>query len=132
MERVPRAFGGRDAGHLAGLVDRRVRAGTDVERSSAGNCVAQTGEFEAAILRGAHSSRTDVAVGCVSDCSRRFSIGRVSDGKQRACQRTQALATNVSGDARRAILDASYSWKLTAWAGMALTLAGSVGGIFLA
>src|SRR5262249_20646725 len=45
---------------------------------------------------------------------------------------SQALATNVSGDARRAILDASYSWKLTAWAGMALTLAGSLGGIFLA
>jgi len=45
---------------------------------------------------------------------------------------SQALATNVSGDARRAILDASSSWKLTAWAGMALTLAGSVGGIFLA
>jgi PAS domain S-box-containing protein len=45
---------------------------------------------------------------------------------------SQALATDVSGDARRAILDASYSWKLTAWAGMALTLAGSLGGIFLA
>jgi len=45
---------------------------------------------------------------------------------------SQALATNVSGDARQAILDASYSWKLTAWAGMALTLAGSLGGIFLA
>ncbi|MEO8594461.1 MAG: PAS domain S-box protein [Candidatus Solibacter sp.] len=44
----------------------------------------------------------------------------------------QALATDVSADARRAILDASYSWKLTALAGMALTLAGSVGGIFLA
>src|ERR1700730_13373044 len=35
---------------------------------------------------------------------------------------SQALATDVSGDAQRAILDASYSWKLTAWAGMALTL----------
>lgn len=45
---------------------------------------------------------------------------------------SQALATDVSGDARRAILDASYSWKLTAWAGMALTLAGAIGGIFLA
>jgi PAS domain S-box-containing protein len=45
---------------------------------------------------------------------------------------SQALSTDVSGAARRAILDASYSWKLTAWAGMALTLAGSVGGIFLA
>jgi len=45
---------------------------------------------------------------------------------------SQALATDVSGAARRAILDASYSWKLTAWAGMALTLAGSLGGIFLA
>ena len=45
---------------------------------------------------------------------------------------SQALATNVSADARRAIVDASYSWKLTAWAGMALTLAGSLGGIFLA
>ncbi|MEO8367634.1 MAG: PAS domain S-box protein [Candidatus Solibacter sp.] len=45
---------------------------------------------------------------------------------------SQALARDVSGAARLAILDASYSWKLTAWAGMALTLAGSVGGIFLA
>jgi PAS domain S-box-containing protein len=44
----------------------------------------------------------------------------------------QALATDVSATARRAILDASYSWKLTAWAGMALTLAGSLGGMFLA
>jgi PAS domain S-box-containing protein len=45
---------------------------------------------------------------------------------------SQALVTGVSGDARNAILDASYNWKLTAWAGMALTLAGSLGGIFLA
>jgi PAS domain S-box-containing protein len=45
---------------------------------------------------------------------------------------SQALVTGVSGDARSAILDASYNWKLTAWAGMALTLAGSLGGIFLA
>jgi PAS domain S-box-containing protein len=44
----------------------------------------------------------------------------------------QALSTGVSLAARNAILDAAYSWKLTMWAGMALTLAGSVGGIFLA
>ncbi len=34
---------------------------------------------------------------------------------------SQALATVVSSKARRAILDASYSWKLTVWAGMVLT-----------
>jgi len=45
---------------------------------------------------------------------------------------SQALATDVTGDARRAILDATSSWKLTAWAGMALTFAGCLGGIFLA
>src|SRR5262245_24039399 len=44
----------------------------------------------------------------------------------------QAFSTGVSDSARNAILDAAYSWKLTMWAGMALTLAGSVGGIFLA
>ena len=44
----------------------------------------------------------------------------------------QALSTGVSTTAKNAILDAAYSWKLTMWAGMALTLAGSVGGIFLA
>src|SRR5262249_9453318 len=44
----------------------------------------------------------------------------------------QALATGVPDQARRAILAASYNWQLTVWTGMALTLAGSLGGIFLA
>jgi PAS domain S-box-containing protein len=45
---------------------------------------------------------------------------------------SQVLETSVGAATRSAIVDAAYSWKLTAWTGMALTLAGSLGGIFLA
>ena len=56
----------------------------------------------------------------------------VASSELASARLSQALLTGVSGAARNAILDASYNWKLTAWAGMALTLAGSLGGIFLA
>jgi len=56
----------------------------------------------------------------------------VASSELASARLSQALLTGVSGTARNAILDASYNWKLTAWAGMALTLAGSLGGIFLA
>jgi PAS domain S-box-containing protein len=45
---------------------------------------------------------------------------------------SQALANGVSDNARQAVLDATYSWKLTVWTGIMLTLAGSLGGILIA
>jgi PAS domain S-box-containing protein len=45
---------------------------------------------------------------------------------------SQALGTGVSQAMRKAIEDATHGWKLTVWSGMALTLAGSCGGILLA
>jgi PAS domain-containing protein len=44
----------------------------------------------------------------------------------------EALGPHVSAATRNAIINATYSWKLTVWTGMVLTLAGSLGGIFLA
>ena len=45
---------------------------------------------------------------------------------------SEALGPIISDATRNAILNATYSWKLTVWTGMVLTLAGSLGGIFLA
>jgi PAS domain S-box-containing protein len=45
---------------------------------------------------------------------------------------SQALQTGLSEASRNAVVEATYSWKLTVWAGIVLALAGSWGGIFLA
>jgi PAS domain-containing protein len=45
---------------------------------------------------------------------------------------SQALRSGVSEATRKAVEDATKGWKLTVWSGMALTLAGSFGGILLA
>src|SRR5207237_6443616 len=56
----------------------------------------------------------------------------VASSELASARLSQVLETVVAADTRLAIVDAAYSWKLTAWTGMALTLAGSLGGIFLA
>src|SRR3954447_7964096 len=56
----------------------------------------------------------------------------VASSELASARLSQVLETSVAAATRSAIVDAAYSWKLTAWTGMALTLAGSLGGIFLA
>ena len=91
-----------DAGDLAGLVDRRPGPGTAVECSSAGNSVTQAGALEAAVL----SSRrwwpnqplrwiaTAIAAGGLV-----LAGFLVASSELASARLSQALATDVSGDA---------------------------------
>jgi len=56
----------------------------------------------------------------------------VASGELATERLSQALSMGVTPQARVAIMDATISWKLSVWTGMVLTLAGSLGGIFLA
>ena len=56
----------------------------------------------------------------------------LATGALASARLSQALGPAVSEATRSAVEDATYSWKLTVWTAMVLTLAGSFGGIFLA
>ena len=56
----------------------------------------------------------------------------LATGELAGSRLAQAVSAGVSEATRTAISDAAYGWKLAVWTGMILTLAGSLGGIFLA
>jgi PAS domain S-box-containing protein len=56
----------------------------------------------------------------------------LATGELASARLAHALAGTVSEATRLAVEGAVYSWKLTVWTGIVLTLAGSLGGIFLA
>jgi PAS domain S-box-containing protein len=56
----------------------------------------------------------------------------MATGQTASSRLEHAIAVGLSPQTRTAIADAAYSWKLAVWTGMLLTLAGSMGGIFLA
>jgi len=72
------------------------------------------------------------AVATIAACGLVLAGFLLATGELADARLAQALESGISATTRNAVVYAAYSWKLTVWAGMLLTLAGSLGGIFLA